>query len=206
MFRSLGIARGRGRGGGRSEERELSPPPSPPSLQVERGQLSRRGLVRDQRPLSFIHTRPPSVKESKEGSSGKEVLLSANYFRLIKKPQFEFNLYRVDFKPEIELLVLRKKFIAEQKPLLGGYLFDGQNMLYLTRRLEEETMEFDCKSKEDDKYKMTIRRTNSKIEMTDGMATQVLNLILRRTMEGLQMQLVGRNLYDPNNKARIARN
>lgn len=36
--------------------------------------------------------------------------------------------------------------------------------------------------------------------MTDGMATQVLNLILRRVMEGLNLQLLKRDFFDAMNK------
>jgi hypothetical protein len=51
---------------------------------------------------------------------------------------------------------------------------------------------------------MKIKYTKTQIDMTDNRASQVLNIILRRTMNGLQMQLVGRNLYDAGNK--VSRN
>jgi aubergine len=111
-------------------------------------------------------------------------------------------LYRVDFEPDIEIAGLRKAFVGNQRELFGGYLYDGQNMLYLTHRLPEETMEFTMTSREGQDYKLKIKNTGAKIEMTDSMATQILNLILRRTMEGLNLQLVGRNLYDPANRVR----
>jgi aubergine-like protein len=118
-------------------------------------------------------------------------------------PQFEFNLYRVDFDPQIQIDKLRKRFIYEQREFFGGYLFDGQNMIYVTRNLGVDVKVFNCESREGEKYKMTIKNTKKKIEMSDGMAMQVLNVILRRTMEGLKMQEVGRNLYDPLNKVRL---
>jgi aubergine len=119
--------------------------------------------------------------------------------QLIRKPQFEFNLFRVDFQPEIMLTGLRKKFVYEK--LGNGYLFDGQNMLYTTRRLGEDRIVHECISSDEKAYKMILKDTKQKIEMTDGMAMQILNIILRRTMSGLKMQEVGRNLYDPQNKA-----
>jgi aubergine len=146
---------------------------------------------------SGVKTKPELSENSKEGKSGTTVSLSANYFKLIRMPNFEFNLYRVDFQPDIELAALRKKFVYVQREYLGGYLFDGQSMIYITRRLDVDVKVFNCESREGNKYKMTIKNTGTKIEMTDGMAMQVLNLILRRTMEGLKMQEVGRNLYDP---------
>jgi aubergine len=81
-------------------------------------------------------------------------------------------------------------------------LFDGHNIIYLTHRLAIPMLEFDVVSREGKEHKMKLRYTGS-IEMTDGMATQILNVILRRTMDGLGMQLVGRNMYDANNKVSL---
>lgn len=36
--------------------------------------------------------------------------------------------------------------------------------------------------------------------MTESQSLQILNLILRRAMGGLELQLVGRNFYDPDAK------
>jgi aubergine len=148
-----------------------------------------------------VYKTKPDLPNSKEGTSGTPVSLSANYFKLIRSPEFEFNLYRVDFEPEFDLVALRKRFIYDQRELFGGYLFDGKNMLYLTRRLKKEEMKFECESREGDKHTMIVKNTGTRIEMTDGMAMQILNIILRRTMDGLKMQEVGRNLYDPQSKA-----
>lgn len=79
-------------------------------------------------------------------------------------------------------------------------------MIYTTHRLEQDVNNFPIKSRENVDYVMTIKNTNQTITMTDDMAMQVLNLILRRTMEGLNMQLVGRNLYDPKNKVSLLTN
>lgn len=122
--------------------------------------------------------------------------------QLNRRPEFTFQLYRVDFEPEIDFPPLRKAFVGAQREIFGGYLFDGQNMIYLTRRLPENDMTFSMTSREGNDYKMKVKNTGAQIEMTDGMAIQIFNLILRRMMEGLNLQLVGRNLYDPVNKVR----
>jgi aubergine len=144
-------------------------------------------------------TRPDSIN-SKAGTSGNPVKLSANYFKMVRKPTFAFTLYRVDFEPDFEIEGLRKAFVGRQREYLGGYLFDGQNMLYLTRRLPDDLVTFQVESREGQEYKMTIKYTGTQIDMTDNRASQILNIILRRTMDGLQMQLVGRNMYDAGNK------
>lgn len=159
----------------------------------------KRGTVREQRNLgpNFHRTTPLAQGNSKEGTSGRILTLSANYFKMIRKPNFEFTLYRVDFEPDIELAGLRKAFVGKLSEQLGGYLFDGANMIYLTHRLEQERIEINVTSRELQEYRMTIKNTGKTIEMDDSMANQILNLILRRTMDGLKMELVGRNLYDP---------
>lgn len=162
------------------------------------GNGQKRGTTRDQRGAIY-KTRPPTA-DTKEGTSGKKVKLSANYFKLIRKPNFEFSLYRVDFEPEVDVNHLRKAFLAKQRDLLGGYLYDGQSMVYLTRRLEQEVYKLPVTSREGNEYTITIKNTGTIIQMTDAMATQVFNLILRRAMGALKMQLVGRNLYDAKSK------
>jgi aubergine len=179
----------------RVEEPAPSPEREPASVAAGQREASRSI------PAKAYVTKPGD--NSKQGSSGTPVSLSANYFRLIRKPEFEFNLYRVDFFPSLELAPLKKRFIYEQREIFGGYLFDGDSLIYLTRRLDSEKKEFECESREGEKYRMVVKNTGTKIEMTDGMAMQILNLILRKTMDGLKMQEVGRNLYDPENKVSL---
>lgn len=183
------FARGRGRGGriGSLYDKPESTADSAATSHEEPPQAS-----------GVYSTNP--LQESKQGSTGKEISLCANYFKLVKKTNFEFSMYHVDFVPELEMATLRKAFIGQQRETFGGYLFDGQSAIYLTRRLEKNEMTFECESREGQKYKMKVKNTGLKIQITDAMAIQILNLILRRTMDGLSMQLVGRNMYDPNNK------
>ncbi|CRK90810.1 CLUMA_CG004500, isoform A [Clunio marinus] len=79
------------------------------------------------------------------------------------------------------------------------------------RRIEEDDCPIerikqkakDSNKHEEKKYKMTIRYTNKTIESNNNMANQIWNLILRQIMKGLELQLVGRNLYDPKNKVSL---
>lgn len=195
------IGRGRGRGnvradelGRHSEKREA------PGGDSSTGKILSRGSTREMQIVPVYKTRPATA-DTKCGTSGTTLQLSANYFKLVQTKNFEFKLYRVDFNPEIELAMLRKRFVRNQKGIFGGYLFDGGSMLYLTRRLPEETMIFLDESREGQRYEMKITDTGRVIKTTDSMAMQILNIILRRAMDGLKMELVGRNMYDPENKA-----
>jgi hypothetical protein len=95
--------------------------------------------------------------------------LSANYFNLIKKPEFSFTQYRVDFEPACDLLNLRKFLVGTQRETFGGYLFDGDSLLFLTRRLPQDEMTFDITTPRDNlKYILKIKRTGNEIAMTDS--------------------------------------
>lgn len=143
----------------------------------------------------LIATRPEHIK-SKTGESGTQVQLLANYFPLKPIKDFCFRQYRVDFRPEVELLGLRKFLIANASKQIKGYVYDGANILYLTRRLPEKETIFHVKSKDDTAYQVSLRDTNNEIRNTDATAMMVLNTILRRAMDGLKLKLIQRNLYD----------
>lgn len=145
-------------------------------------------------------TRPPATIESKEGSSGKIVVLSANYFRLIRCSEFKLTLFRVDFDPPSEQAQVRKLLVSKLK--LDGYVYDGANMLYLTKQLNESEFRV-TDSMTEQEYTVTIKNTGTEIKDTDAMANQIYNIILRRAMSHLKMQLVGRNLYDAENKVKL---
>jgi aubergine len=172
------------------------------ALALARSLGARRNVSPEPAVVKVYSTKPDTIG-SKEGSSGTVVALSANYFKLNQMPGFEFNMYRVDFLPNTEDLRLRKFCLSQHRELLGGYLYDGQNLLYMTRSLHSDNVKLDSLTRDGDVIKVTLRNTRRTIDMTDASAVQVLNLILRRAMDGLEMQLVGRNLYDPGNKVRV---
>lgn len=117
-----------------------------------------------------------------------------NHFRLLKKPNWQLYQYRVDFAPNIELRGLRNRLIYEQKPTLGGYLFDG-TMLFLSIKLPNDVTQFMAKDREGNPIQTTVKFVNL-VSMATAASVQILNLILRRSMEALKLQLVGRNFFD----------
>lgn len=153
-----------------------------------------RGAVRGNRVIRDIVVTRPTAVTNKRGSTGRRVNLAANYFRLVKAPKWNILQYRVDFSPDIELLHVRRALIREHREKIGGYIFDG-TVLFVTRKLPNDVMEFVSKNRNDEAILITVRFVGV-ITMYDGQAVQVLNLILRRAMEGLNLQLVGRNFFD----------
>lgn len=146
-------------------------------------------------------TRPKKLV-SKEGTKGDEITLRANYFRLENTPEFKFTLYRVDFNPEVDEEVVRKRLINELKPQLGAYVFDGQNMIYLTHKLPEKEIKYVCH--DENRTRLIARETGQEIHATDRMALQIYNLILRRTIGSFKLERIGRNMYDPQASVKIS--
>lgn len=148
----------------------------------------------------ILNTKPQAA--TKQGNHRNRVSLQTNYYRLPLMPQHDFVQYRVDFKPELESTVLKKGLIKSQKEKLGGYLFDG-TCLYVTRRLHTNPMVLMTKTRNDELIEINIKEV-SVVSKTSHIAIQLMNLVIKQAMEGLQLQLVNRNFFDA--KAKVSFN
>lgn len=133
--------------------------------------------------------------QTKKGSSGAGELFQTNYFRLLKRPEWALYQYRIDFQPEIEVPAIRKRLVYEQKSTFGGYIYDTRNTVYLTKKLRDDPTECRGRTREGQDTVISLKYTG-KIEMDTTESLQILNLILRRAIDGLKLQLVGRNYFD----------
>lgn len=61
-------------------------------------------------------------------------------------------------------------------------------------------MRFECTSTENGVYMMTVKKTKNQLSMTSKRGDQLLNIIMRRAMSGLGLQLIRRNPYDAKSK------
>jgi aubergine len=196
-----------GRGRGRSERiigesRDLSEGGSKRPCQSTTGTSAiKRGSFRDSTFVSnaIFRTKPDTVT-GKMGASGTKVQLYSNFFRLNTVNNFEYCQYRVNFTPDVDMLNIRRGLVGQLRNVLGEYIYDNGNLIYLTKRLPKDKNEFALTSKEGTLYKVEVNWTKFQIQETDEMALQILNVLLRRAMSGLKLQLVQRNLYDPKNK------
>lgn len=143
----------------------------------------------------LTYTRPKAI-ESKVGTTGQKITCEANYFRLTKTPNWQIYQYRIDFAPEVESAPFRRFLLNTQRQMLGGFLFDGGNQIYLTKMLDAEIVERTARGTQDDTpYVITFRFTTI-VGMSEMRALQVLNLVLRRAMDGLHLETIGRNKFD----------
>lgn len=102
----------------------------------------------------------------------------------------------MDFEPEVDVTSTRKKIIWEVREDFGRrYIFDGGS-IYLTQNFPDRTIAtiFNGTTME-----VKLRRTGV-IESSDHIAFQLFNLIFRESMNGLKLQNIRRDYYDPQAK------
>jgi aubergine-like protein len=67
--------------------------------------------------------------------------------------------------------------------------------MFLTRKLPKDHVDLVSKKLDGTIVKIVIKYTGT-VSRTDGQFLQILNLVLRKAMDGLKLQLVGRNFFD----------
>lgn len=145
--------------------------------------------------FEIVHTRPEDVV-SKVGRDGEPIRLITNFFRVKTTPKWRIAHYHVDFSPDIEMTRVRCGILSNHAAILGtGYLFDGKQ-LFTTRKFDQDVTVLQSRSRQDVDYAITIKFVGF-ISPAEQRFMQVLNLLLRRSMKGLQLEQVGRNLFDP---------
>lgn len=154
-----------------------------------------RGAMRGRRTVGdTLRTRALDAPK-KQGTIGQPLRLQANYFKVLRHIEWTLNQYRVDFAPACDSIRLMQGLISQHKATFGGYLFDG-TQLFMVNRLREDQLSLQCRhERTGELYQLRIVHTGT-VDMTNETGIQVLNLILRRAMGGLNLQLVGRNLFD----------
>lgn len=158
---------------------------------------SNRGNMRGRRTIGnfdVIRTRSDAL-QTKKGTTGRTIKLTANFFRLLKKPTWSLYQYHVDFSPEVDIIAVRKGLLRVHSAVLQGHIFDGST-LFLTNSLGNDVTELFSKNRLEENIRITVKFVGA-VSMAEGRAVQILNIIMRKALEGLKLQLVGRNFFDP---------
>ncbi|NXF13603.1 PIWL1 protein, partial [Smithornis capensis] len=143
--------------------------------------LAERGRLRRDFHDLGVNTRQAieHVQESKTGSSGSVIKLSANYFRLTSRPQWALYQYHVGYSPEMEARRLRSALLFQHEELIGKtHAFDG-SVLYLPKRLVNKVTEVFSRTRNGEDVKITITLTNE-LPPTSPTCLQFYNIIFRR--------------------------
>uniref|UniRef100_A0AAQ4R605 Piwi like RNA-mediated silencing 1 n=1 Tax=Gasterosteus aculeatus aculeatus TaxID=481459 RepID=A0AAQ4R605_GASAC len=148
------------------------------------------------------------VKDSKLGTSGSPIPLTANFFRIMSRPEWVLYQYHVDFNPPMEARRLRSALLYQHKDVLGpADSFDGA-LLFLPNRLcifvqkyghslkLQETV-LHSETRNGEKVQITVTMTNE-LPPTSPVCIQFYNILFRRILRILDMQQIGRNYYNPN--------
>jgi aubergine-like protein len=162
-----------------------------------------RGATRGRRDREedFVRRTRPETLDSKVGKGGKPVQITTNHFNLVTKPDFRLYKYRVDMAPDVDYVKARKALLFAHEAILPAALFDG-TLLFTDTRLAPDPMVL--KSTRNDAAATVVMITIRLVEElrpSDYHYIQFFNIVLRRCMEGMELQLVRRDYFDP--KARI---
>ncbi|KAF2879557.1 hypothetical protein ILUMI_26606 [Ignelater luminosus] len=163
------------------------------------GGSMRRGNMRGRRKLhemTVLRTRPDNL-QTKQGTFGTPVRLSANYFKLLQQTNWCLYQYRVDVAPEEDRTIVKKALFrrAAAGNNIAGYIFDG-TVLYTSNRLNPDPLEiFAQDDRTNENYRFTIRLVGD-VAAGDYQYIQFFNIIMRKCLGHLRLQLVGRNFFD----------
>lgn len=170
------------------------------TVAVGRGGMRGRRRVNE---AECLHTKPPGCT-TKQGTYGQKIDLQANYFQLLTKSNKHWGLYqyRVDFAPEEDRMIVRKGLLRLHRATLGAYIFDG-TVMYTSTRLPEEGLElFSTRQSDQVQIKINVKFT-TELAKGDHHYIQFFNIIMRKCLDYLKLQLVGRNFFDAQNKVSI---
>ncbi|XP_034451144.1 piwi-like protein 1 [Hippoglossus hippoglossus] len=177
-------------------------------LQISAGfqqvKLGERGGRRRDFQDGGINTRQAMehVKDSKSGSSGHAIQLTANFFRIISRPQWVLYQYHVDFNPPMESRRLRSALLYHHEEMLGSARsFDGA-LLFLPNRLQNKETVLHSVTKNGENVQITVTLTNE-LPPTSPVCIQFYNILFRRILRILDMQQIGRNYYNPKDALNI---
>nr|UJZ92587.1 piwi-like protein Siwi [Scaphoideus titanus] len=163
-----------------------------------------RGNMRGKRHI-FVptpKTRPETLL-SKKGTSGQPVMIQGNYFSLVSTPDWCLYQYRVDFAPAIDNIFERKKLLRVQQNNIGGeYIFDG-TVMYTSRRIRpDEIKVYSQRETDDTQIEVTIRLVGD-LMVGDQHYLQFFNILTRKCLKLLNLQLIQRDYYDPAAKVNV---
>lgn len=87
------------------------------------------------------------------------------------------------------------------KGVVNGYLFDG-TVLYTTARLHPDPLEKVVQAESGQNTRITVRLVGD-LAWGDFHYIQLFNIIIRKCLTFMKLQLIGRDYYDPNSKVSL---
>nr|QKI80092.1 Piwi2 [Eriocheir sinensis] len=164
-----------------------------------------RGTMRGKRDISRIVWTKPSTVTVKKGTSGQMIPLCSNHFNIQRMEDMKTCLYHVYFSPEEDRTPVRKKLMSQHRNALGAYIFDGMK-LCMSHKLPSDVTELVSKLEEADDAVFQLKlKFIKEVDFLDSEYIHIMNILMRRCMEHLGLQFLGRNYYNPNAEIRDER-
>ncbi|CAL1675441.1 unnamed protein product [Lasius platythorax] len=170
-------------------------------IKSEGGDVAPKQETRGRRRMETIFVTKPATLVTKKGTSGNPVMLQSNHFRVPTVPNWCLYKYRVDFEPDETRTYIRKGLLRLHKEKVGVYIFDG-TLLYTSCRLPDKVELVSTRQSDDTPVKIIIRVVGDMVR-DDPHYIQIFNIIMRKCLEHLKLQLVARDYYDARNKVAI---
>eukprot|EP00794_Sanderia_malayensis_P014355 gene14355-15851_t len=199
------VARGRGRTAPTPAQAAQPQAAQPQKPAADVAQVSQKlaatsitGAQREEQPplsSSVLVTKPANIEQS-TGTFGASVNLRANFFRLIKTPQFDgFFQYMVSFDPPIESRKFKSALLHDHAELLGDVrAFDGM-ILYLPKKLPEtETKLVSVTKRDQQQIEITVKYVN-KFPFQSPTTLNLISVIFRRILKLMNMTQIGRSYF-----------
>jgi aubergine-like protein len=148
----------------------------------------------------FPKTRPSELS-SKQGESGQEIALVANYIKILAAPKWDLYRYHCSFEPNIELRKIRRETLA--KAGIKDVAFDGTLLYSFEDFGQEKTVS--------SQHPVTNETVTIKLKRTATASPEspeffhLANLIVRKLLEIAGLKLLGRNYYSFDKKIDLDR-
>lgn len=152
---------------------------APPTEAMAAVSVTERPAGRRYSQFQEVESRPQWCVD-KCGTSGKNIPMVTNYFKLNSTPGGMIYQYNVSYNPEVDNKKVRVAMINGQNELLGKpRAFDGM-VLFMPRKLAETVTKVVTHRKSDDlAVEITISLTNE-IPASSPSCMQLYNIIFRR--------------------------
>jgi len=162
------------------------------------GRAATRGSHDDR--TRILITRPPTL-EKKTGYSGAPITLDSNFFAVKYNPDWKLYQYQVSFTPEEDHFKIRKRLMRDVETKLGPIVFDGGALAWAVQKFKEDPVMCSRFTRQENQIQVQtpveVRLiVTNEIFPSDGQYLQVLNIILRRAMDGLKLDRVKRSMFD----------
>ncbi|KAH0944593.1 hypothetical protein HN011_003309 [Eciton burchellii] len=155
----------------------------------------------DERNLPTFVFNPKCVRH-KKGTSGQQVILKTNHFKLFKITEWSIQRYHVDFAPREDHPIMRKGLLRTHKDKLGLYIYDG-TVMYTCIQLPKQMTFVSNRELDGKDITITIRFVN-KVSKAEIKIIQFFDNIMKECFNYLKLQQIGRNFYDRSKKITLS--